>query len=148
MPTLLKDLFDPPAVAALARALKAAHPGALELLGVGERPRVRVGDLRVTPQRVRLGDTLRFELVLASTSTQAQSLMVDYAVHFVKASGEAKPKVFKLRRLELAPKDSVALAGKVSLQDLSTRKHYAGPHAIERLVNGVRLPLGTVRVSA
>lgn len=133
---------------ALRSLVKAAHPGALALLGVGARPRVRVEELRLTPQVARLGDTLRFTLALRSTSREPQSLMVDYAVHFVKANGGRRPKVFKLRRVELGPRASVTLAGKVSLEDLSTRKHYPGSHELELVVNGVSMPLGGFEVRA
>jgi hypothetical protein len=78
---------------------------------------------------------------LASTGRTAQELLVDYAVHFVKANGARRPKVFKLRRLKLPARGSVRLQARLSFVDLTTRKHYAGRHAIDLLVNGVRFAL-------
>jgi 3-methyladenine DNA glycosylase AlkC len=126
---------------ALRSLVKRAHPGALELVGAGRRPQVRVGAVEVSPARPRLAGqvTVRFEL--ASAARTAQELLVDYAVHFVKANGGRRPKVFKLRRLKLPAQASARLELRLSFLDLTTRKHYRGRHAIELLVNGVTFEL-------
>lgn len=126
---------------ALRSLVKQAHPGALELIGAGRRPKVRLGAVQISPARPRLGKrvTVRFELVSAGRA--AQDLLVDYVVHFVKANGARRPKVFKLRRLSLPARSSVQLEARLSFLDLTTRKHHPGRHAIELLVNGVRFEL-------
>jgi 3-methyladenine DNA glycosylase AlkC len=126
---------------ALRSLIKRGHPGALALMGVGARPRVAVRAVSLTPPRPRRGDVVRLSFELASTGRATQDLLVDYAVFFVKASGERRPKVFKLRRLELPPRRSIQLEARVSFVDMTTRRHYAGRHAAELLVNGVRVPL-------
>ena len=126
---------------ALRSLVKRAHPGALELLGVGARPLVSVRGVALAPTRPRRGALLTVSFELASTGRATQTLLVDYAVHFVKANGARRAKVFKLRRLELPPRGRVQLEARVSLVDMTTRKHHAGRHAMDLLVNGVRLPL-------
>jgi 3-methyladenine DNA glycosylase AlkC len=126
---------------ALRSLVKRAHPGALALVGAGRRPKVSVGAVEVSPARARLGKPLAVRFELASTGRTAQDLLVDYVVHFVKANGARRPKVFKLRRLKLPARASVCLEARLSFVDLTTRRHYRGRHAIELLVNGVRLPL-------
>jgi hypothetical protein len=42
--------------------------------------------------------------------------------------------------------ESVELTSRISLVDLTTRRHYGGKLRIEVLVNGVRLPLGAFEV--
>jgi hypothetical protein len=74
--------------------------------------------------------------------------MIDYAVHFVKADGAARAKVFKLRRIVLDPRQRVALSGSVSFRDMTTRRHYAGKHRIDLLINGVARQLGEFTVHA
>ena len=64
----------------------------------------------------------------------------------MKANGKPRPKVFKLRRIDLPAGELVELAGKVSLAEMTTRRHYPGRHSIELLVNGVRFPLGVFDV--
>lgn len=127
---------------ALRSLVKQGHLGALQALGAGNAPEVRVDSVRLTPRRVRIGDTLRFELRLTSTARQSQALVVDTRVHFVKADGKTSPKVFKLKQLELAPNASIVLRGRLGLAQLTTRRHYPGRHTLELVVNGVVSPLG------
>ena len=126
---------------ALRSLVKQAHPGALRALGIAGRPAVRVDGVRLAPAAVRIGEVLRFGCELASTGRKRQALLVDYVVHFVKANGAARPKVFKLRRIDLPPSQSVTLKGAVSFADMTTRRHYPGRHRIDLLINGVVHPL-------
>ncbi len=121
---------------ALRSLVKRGHPQAMTLMGAGAVPKVRVSDVTVAPRRVVIGGKLRFSFRLASASRETQDLLVDFAVFFVKADKTRKPKVFKLRRLSLAPKESVVLSGLVNLMPLTTRKPYPGRHAIEARING------------
>ncbi len=132
---------------ALRSLVKKGHGGALALLGVGARPDIRISDVCFTPRRVSIGDKLRFCFTLASTGKRPQDLLVDYAVHFVKANGGTRPKVFKLRRIDLPPAAEVELAGAVSFTDMTTRRHYPGRHRIDLLINGMTYPLTEFLVS-
>ncbi len=127
---------------ALRSLVKKGDRGALRVLGAGARPRVLLGAARIVPRAARLGDAVRFSFCLSSTASRSQELIVDYAVHFVKANGTVRPKVFKLRRIRLAAKASASFQAQVSLADLTTRRHYPGRHRIEILVSGVAYPLG------
>jgi len=126
---------------ALRSLVKRGDRGALALLGVGARPRVALRAVAVTPARPRLGKAVAIGFELQSTARAAQDLLVDYAVHFVKWNGTRRVKVFKLRRLQLPPKQAVRLQAKLSFVDLTTRKHYPGLHAVDLLVNGVPMAL-------
>jgi hypothetical protein len=53
-----------------------------------------------------------------------QRLLIDYAVHFVKANGSTRPKVFKLRTLTMRPGEKVLLSATVSFAAMTTRRHY------------------------
>ncbi len=133
---------------ALRLLVKQGHAGALSILGAGAKPPVRIENARVTPAKVALGGAVRFSFALVSAAKAAQDLLVDYAVYYAKANGEAKLKVFKLRRIALAAGGSVELEGRVSLKDLTTRKHYPGRHRIEARINGVAFPLADFTVTA
>jgi 3-methyladenine DNA glycosylase AlkC len=133
---------------ALRSLIKSGHRGALETLGVGRRPRVRIGRVELAPASVELEQELRFCFELSSLSSTPQPLMIDYAVHFVKANGSTSPKTFKLKRLTLEPSERVLLAGKVSFAKLTTRRHYPGLHRLELSINGVTEPLGEFEVRA
>jgi 3-methyladenine DNA glycosylase AlkC len=126
---------------ALRSLIKQGDRGALELMGVGAKPRVAVQGVTVSPARPVLGAGVVIEFELSSTAAKAQDLLVDFAVHFVKANGSSRAKVFKLQRVHLPGKSKISLRARVSLADLTTRKHYPGRHSIDLLVNGVRFDL-------
>lgn len=131
---------------ALRSLVKKGHPGALALLGHGERPRVRVRAASLEPARARVGEAVSFRAELASTAREPQSLAVDLAVHFVKANGEARPKVFKLRVVSLPPGGTVEVRKRISLAQMSTRRHHTGLHEVDLVVNGVRMPAARFEV--
>jgi 3-methyladenine DNA glycosylase AlkC len=132
---------------ALRSAVKRGVPGALRLLGYGGKAAVTVENVRITPPRVAIGGRVSIAFDLRSTSKQPQELLVDLAVHFVKASGRATPKVFKLARLTLTPRGREALATSVSLAVHTTRKPQPGRHQVDVMVNGTRKPLGAFMVT-
>lgn len=133
---------------ALRSAVKRGVPGALSLLGHGDAPKVTVEDVRFEPARVAIGGKVRVSFALRSRAKKAQALLVDIAVHFVKARGQTSAKVFKLSRVTLPPGGRVELSKSISLAVHTTRTPYAGEHPVEVLVNGARLPAGAFDVVA
>ena len=83
---------------------------------------------------------MTFSVQLASTSARAQSLSVDYAVHYVRPSGRTSVKVFKWTTLTLAPGETTTLTKRQTIRDFSTRRHHPGVHRVELQINGRRLP--------
>jgi 3-methyladenine DNA glycosylase AlkC len=132
---------------ALRSLIKQGHSGALGLLGAGAAPNVKISSFALSPQMPRMGDQLLVSFTLTSASDQAQDLLIDYAVHYVKSNGRTSRKVFKLKRLLLGPNETMVLSRTLSLADMTTRKHYPGTHAVEAIVNGVTFPLGAFELS-
>lgn len=121
---------------ALRSAVKGGDPVALSLLGFGSKPRITVSNARVHPRRPHVGDRLHLSADIANASSRRQRILVDYAVHFVKANGQATVKVFKLTQLELAPGERVTVRKSLSLAQQTTRMHYPGKHRVELRLNG------------
>src|SRR5688572_7210340 len=48
------------------------------------------------------------------------------------------------KRVVLAPNQTVPLGIRIKLADLTTRRHYAGRHAVDLLVNGIRFAARSV----
>ena len=133
---------------ALRSAVKRGDPNALRLLGYGKKPAVTVEDVRFAPKRVAIGSRVSMSFVLRSKSRAAQDLLVDLAVHFVKAGGKPSKKVFKLKRVSLPPRGHVELTTTVSLAVHTTRKPNPGKHVVDVLVNGVAFHAGSFDVTA
>lgn len=133
---------------ALRSAVKRGDKAALALMGVGQKPKVKIANVTFDKQTVRIGQSTKLAFVLSSASSRRQDLLVDVRVHFQKARGKTGAKVFKLKRLALEPRTSAALSLKISLAIHTTRKPHPGSHLVELLVNGTTLPLGSFSVVA
>ena len=127
---------------ALRSAVKRGEAGALTVLGFGQAAQLAVGQVQISPGQAVMGGAVQISFALTNTQNQSQRVLVDLAVHYVKANGQTRAKVFKLTTLELAPGQTVQLSKKLSLAEMTTRKHYPGRHPVEVLLNGQAQPLG------
>jgi len=132
---------------ALRSAVKRGEPEALDLLGFGQSAQVAVRKVRITPRMVAIGSSVTLACELANRAARVQRLLVDLCVRYIKANGASQPKVFKLKTIELAPREAVPLKKRLSLMQLTTRKHYPGTHHMELMVNGRAYPLGTFELA-
>lgn len=127
---------------ALRSAVKRSESAALQVLGFGETAQVVVREAQLTPQRATVGGTLDIAFAVHNPLPTPQRVLVDFCVHYVKANGQTKPKVFKLKTVELAGGETMRLGKRLSLREMTTRKHYPGLHQVEVLLNGQAQPLG------
>lgn len=121
--------------------IKRGHPAALTLFGFGRHANV-TASLQASPTRLELGDRLSLTATVTSMSERSQRLVVDYVIHYVKASGGTSEKVFKWSELGLPSRESTTLKKSQVIRDFTTRRHYPGRHRVELQVNGVRVAAG------
>lgn len=119
--------------------VKAGHPDVFPLLGYSDSIELATPTLQLSKDLVQLGGSLEFQLDLKSAASCHQKIVVDFAIHFVKANGERKPKVFKLKSIALAPEESCQLVKAHAIKAITTRKYYPGIQLLEILVNGKSL---------
>lgn len=132
---------------ALLSAVTRGDTNALALLGYGQAPHVSVEAVVFTPHRVRIGGRVAMTFGLKSTSRRQQQLLVDVAVHFVKARGAGAPKVFKMGRVTLPPRERIDLKTTFSLAVHTTRVPRPGRHVVDVIVNGRAIRAGSFNVS-
>jgi 3-methyladenine DNA glycosylase AlkC len=123
---------------ALRTLIKKGDRRALGVIGAGKHAKIRLDAFTVSPRKLQLGEALTISCALTSTARGPQKLVIDYAIHYVKQSGSASAKVFKWKELTLAPGETLALVKRQRIQDFTTRKHHAGEHVVELMVNGER----------
>jgi 3-methyladenine DNA glycosylase AlkC len=133
---------------ALRSAIKRGDPKALALLGFGATAKIRLANVRIWPTRAVIGDKVVVTFDVVSTARRRQSLLIDFRVHYVKASGSTTAKVFKGRKIDLAPGDTFACTHTSTLIQRTTRTHYPGTHRIDALVNGAAYPLDAFELRA
>lgn len=133
---------------ALRTAVKHGEPGALAALGFGASADVLIGQPSIAPQRAVIGGTIAVAFDVTNSTGKPQRVLVDFAVHYIKANGKSRAKVFKLKTLNLAAYDTQSVGKQVSLAEMTTRKHYPGLHRVEVILNGRSQLLGNFELSA
>jgi 3-methyladenine DNA glycosylase AlkC len=115
--------------------IKQGHPGALKALGLNA-PEVRLEALAADTPSVVFGQALEFSARITSRSAKPQPLVIDYLVHFRKANGALAGKVFKWKKVQLQPGETLLLQRKHSIRSITTRKYYAGEQELSLRING------------
>jgi 3-methyladenine DNA glycosylase AlkC len=124
---------------ALRSLIKQGNPRALAIIGAGGKPEVEIIGVKVEPAVIGLGEKITLSFAIKSTVEDSQRLVIDYAIDYVKANGSTAAKVFKLKALTLPGKGTESITRGQHIKELTTRRHYAGRHAVHILVNGERL---------
>jgi 3-methyladenine DNA glycosylase AlkC len=125
---------------ALRSLVKAGHPGALAALGYG--PVAVAARLTVATQVVPMGGELVFVVELEGSGR----LVLDYAVHHVRANGRLAVKVFKWRALALD--GATRLVRRHAFRAVTVRRYYPGEHRVAVLVNGAVVAVADFRLVA
>ncbi len=115
--------------------VKDGHAPMLALWGAGQSFEGHV-KLALSTRKVAVGDSLELLVSLHSTATSTQKLLIDYAVHHVKANGSTSPKVFKGWTVMLEPGARLTVRKAHSLKAVTTRRYHAGMHRLHLQVNG------------
>ena len=118
--------------------IKQGHPAMLAAWGLGQalQGTAALAIDRGTGAVYQVGDAMRLTVTLNSTARQPQRLVVDYAVHHVKADGSRRAHVFKGWTLDLAAGDTRSMTKTHSLRRVTTRRYHAGLHALDLRING------------
>jgi len=126
---------------ALRTLVKKGHPRALALFGVATAAaaRIKVRRFTVSPKTLALGEAFELKAELISIDKKTLPLVIDYVVHYVKASGATSAKVFKWTEARLQPDQPLVLTKRQTIRDFTTRSHHSGRHRVELQVNGQRL---------
>jgi 3-methyladenine DNA glycosylase AlkC len=126
--------------------IKQGDSGALAVLGYGKDSPTRIDGVAVTPEVVRIGESVRITVDLVNSSDRPSEALVDILVHFVKANGSTSPKVFKGGERSLQPGDRAVVSKLISVAQFSTRTHYPGVHIVEIQINGRIEPGGSFEI--
>ncbi|MFC5756812.1 DNA alkylation repair protein [Rhizobium sp. GCM10022189] len=126
--------------------LKKGHARALANFGFGAAAALECSLLLPNPA-VLFGEGLDFGIRLRNAGKAPQSLMIDYAIHHVKADGSLSPKVFKWKTVTLAAGEDHVVRRRHAMRPITTRRYYPGEHRIVILINGVETAAGNFVLS-
>lgn len=127
---------------ALRSSIKRGDAAALDALGFRAAAGIYAEPARFFPAQPRIGEAVTISFEVINNSPQPQEVLVDFSIGFIKANGSSSNKVFKLKTLTLPAGGRQTVGKKVSLAEMTTRRHYPGTHQVAALLNGVVVPLG------
>jgi 3-methyladenine DNA glycosylase AlkC len=121
---------------ALRTLIKKGDPTALEILGFGNANGVDIIKTIITPNKPKIGEFIEILIEIKNSTLKEKKIMVDFSIDYVKANNKSSKKVFKLKSITLKPNESNILKKRVSLKEMTTRKHYEGVHNVFLHLNG------------
>ena len=115
--------------------IKNGHQPTLAALGYG-KPKLELTALTLSNDKVKVGQTLEFNIELRSKASAKQPLIIDYAIHYLMANGKQSAKVYKWKQMDLKAGKTISVAKKHNIKPITTRVFYPGTHALEIQING------------
>lgn len=118
--------------------IKNAYGPALSLFGYdspGTTFSVLKSHISLPKETVKVGDYLDFTFDIQTTIQKETLLRLEYGVNYMKANGKMTLKKFHISD-NLVSQSHFSGTKRLSFKDLSTRKHYKGPHELLLFCNG------------
>ena len=133
---------------ALRTLVKAGDAEALSLVGASDGANVKVEDFIVEPAQLAIGQSFGLSCRITSMGAGTQTLILDYAIDYVRQNGRTSRKIFKLKKLVLDSGQSANISHRQRMENLSVRRLYPGRHRVELLANGQLLAAGAFELES
>jgi hypothetical protein len=115
--------------------LKEGKTEALRLFGYADPVQIEVSKLALSKGNIMIGEEVSLNAEIENKDLEPVKLRLEYAIFYRKSNGKLSKKVFQISEKQYSPGNHV-LKRKLSFQDMTTRKHYAGEHFVSLIVNG------------
>lgn len=115
--------------------LKAGHTDILKHYGL-ESKDIKLTDFKIVTPQINVGDSLHFSFSIQNTSSEKQTVRLEYGVHYNKANGLLSKKIFKISEKIYQPREKIKVQKKQSFKPITTKKFYVGLHKLSIVVNG------------
>ena len=116
--------------------LKKGESEVLSLFGNHQHIQFEVNDFTISKKTLQIGDDFTFRFALRNADNHPAAFRVEYIIRYMKANGKHSRKIFKMSDKSLIKNEKVAFSKRHVFADLTTRKHYPGPHQIAIVING------------
>lgn len=91
---------------------------------------------KVLTPKVKIGDSLSFTFSFVNHHTKAQTVRLEYAVHYRRANGQLARKVFKISEKLCKAGEKVEVIRSQSFKLITTRTFYPGEQQLSVIING------------
>ena len=114
--------------------LKKGNRDALAIFGFHDVSSIDTDGFKIDKKSVAIGDEFTFSFDI--NTKEATKVRLEYGIDYMKSNGKQNRKIFQISELPLKAGQKKTYSKKHSFEELSTRKHYPGKHAITLIVNG------------
>ncbi|MGL1889647.1 MAG: DNA alkylation repair protein [Reichenbachiella sp.] len=121
----------------LRNLLKRGDETALEIIGFNKNAKFTSSNLELNPSSLSIGDDLKISFDVMNEEASSSLVKIGYQVDYMKSNGSHSGKIFHVTEKEVGARQSIAFNKKLSMKNLSTRKHYPGVHHVKILANGI-----------
>ena len=132
---------------ALRTLIKKGDKQALSILGFNDSQEINIKEISITPIEPSIGEFVNISVVLENINNDTKNCLVDFSIDYVKANKKSSKKVFKLKSFTLGSNKTIQLSKKVSLKEMTTRKHYPGLHKVFLHINGDEAEIGSFKLN-
>ncbi len=123
---------------ALRTLIKQGHPKTLKFLGYQMDVDLRLSELEISKNPVKMGEFLEFELSIFGES--GTKILIDYVIDFPKTDKSTRSKVFKFKKTSIPKSGTLNLIKRHRLKgDATTFSLYPGQHRLIIQINGKRV---------
>lgn len=119
--------------------LKKGDVKALKLFGFERAEGIKIADLKIDKEKIKVGDKISFGFKMNLTGTEKQKVRLEYTIDFITSSGKNSRKIFKITENIYEKGKSYEFKKSHSFKDLTVRKHFKGSHTLAIIVNGENL---------
>ncbi|HTE28625.1 DNA alkylation repair protein [Flavitalea sp.] len=127
--------------------LRKADPGIYKQFGLSGSHDCELSKFTLSKKSISLGKSLELEFSLNNKASVEQLFRVELGVYYMKSGGSSSRKLFKITENTFEPSTIYKFKRRIDFTDLTTRKHYAGKHAVSIVVNGKELETKYFNVS-
>ena len=114
--------------------LKKGNREVMDLFGFAAPDRVKVYGFALGAASVAIGQEMTFSFTVETEA--AAKVRLEYGIDYRKANGRQSRRIFQISELSFKEHTKKAYTKTHSFADVSTRKHYPGPHSVTLIVNG------------
>lgn len=115
--------------------LKQGHPDIMDHYDLCDKS-AEITNFRLHAPAVAIGDKLRFSFTVKNTSSEEQTLRLEYGLYYLRKNGSYSKKVFKISEKNFAPGECTEITRHQSFALITTRVFYHGTQRISLIANG------------
>ncbi len=116
--------------------LKEGNKEILQLFGFGDIQCINITNLKLSNDKIRIGQYLVFTFDLINLSSKAEKIRLEYGIYYMKQNGSLARKIYMISEKEYKERSTTHILRRQSFKPVTTRKFHTGKHQVSLIING------------